>query len=517
MFLVRVAEMLFETGTKTAATNASSVRSIRGTGSIVPAIFPQVYWGVIAAALGYCYFKAEETDGIVLVLATTLVILSAIPLFIYLRFPEKHSVIPVFAFNSLYYGLAFGIVSFFSFERKFEPFREVGKLQFALGIVALGVMSQMIGYKLISIRLLQKRQVLRKSMELTQEELRVIGWVFCAGALIAMAFVDILRIPTFGQLIRLFSLAGPSILFYMFLKRKLTLFEAVLFFTTTFYLVWQGFLTGSFAEGLRFGLILSLVALVSKRFYIFVVLVVVFGSLLFLINPIKMQYRSRTWFSNDGGQLTSFEKSEILIDCIVRHWGSNREDVSFVTGNKGTIDRLNQMGLFLAVVSKTPSSVPYWYGETIYDIIPSMVPRILWPGKPIKRFGNDFGHRYGLLHHRDKATSLNLPWVVELYANFGSIGILVGMFVIGLAFGYIENVLLNRDVETGTEVLLIGLFAPLSFPESNISLLWGGIILGWIAILATAKIFKVLDLFQRRRFERRIARLKYSERSRQKI
>ena len=188
-----------------------------------------------------------------------------------------------------------------------------------------------------------------------------------------------------------------------------------------------------------------------------------------------------------------------------------------MTGNKGTIDRLNQMGLLLAVVSKTPSSVPYWYGETIYDIIPSMVPRILWPGKPIKRFGNDFGQRYGLLHHRDKATSLNLPWVVELYANFGSVGILVGMFVIGLAFGYIENVLLNRDVETGTEVLLIGLFAPLSFPESNISLLWGGIILGWIAILSTAKIFKVLDLFQRRRFERRLVRLKQLDRSRQKI
>lgn len=494
-----------------------SVSSRRSAGSIVPAIIPNLYWVVIAAVVGYCLSKAEELDAIVLVLATTLVVVSAIPLFIYLRSPETHSVIPVFAFNSLYYGLAFGIVSFFSFERKFEMFREVGKLQYALGLVILGLGCQMIGYKLISIRLRQKEHVTRKSMELTQEELRVIGWVFTAGAMVSMAFVDVLRIPSFGQLIRLFSLAGPSILFYMVLKKKLTPFEVVLFVTTTLYLVWQGFLTGSFAEGLRFGLILSLVALVSRRFYIFILLVLVFGSLLFLINPIKMQYRNRTWFSNDGGQLTSFEKSEILIDCLTRHWGSSREDVSFVTGNKGTIDRLNQMGLFLAVVSKTPSSVPYWYGETIYDIIPSMVPRILWPGKPIKRFGNDFGQRYGLLHHRDKATSLNLPWVVELYANFGSVGILVGMFVIGLAFGYIENVLLNRDVETGTEVLLIGLFAPLSFPESNISLLWGGIILGWIAILSTAKIFKVLDLFQRRRFERRLIRVKQLDRSRQKI
>ena len=80
------------------------------------------------------------------------------------------------------------------------------------------------------------------------------------------------------------------------------------------------------------------------------------------------------------------------------------------------------------------------------------------------------------------------------------------MFVIGIAFGYIENVVLLKSSGTGTEILLIGLFAPLSFPESNLSLLWGGIVLGWIAILLTVKIFGAFDLFQQRRIARRLSR-----------
>ncbi len=486
-------------------------------GAIVPAMLPQIYWGVLVGILVYCYSIAEESTSLVLFLATALVVVSAIPLFLFLRFPERHSVIPVFAFNSLYYGLAFGLVSFFHFDRKFEIYRDIDRLQYALVLVIIGLLSQFCGYRLVSKQIRTRNQSTQKSMELSSEELKVIGWTFTVGALLALVFASILRIPTLGQLIRLFSLAGPAILFYFHLRRGLSPSEIAIFLTSTFYLIWQGFLSGSFAEGLRFGLILSLVALVSKRFYVFVFLVVLFGSLLFLINPIKMEYRARTWLSNDAGQLTSLDKSEILVDCVIRHWSVGPTETAFLSGNKGTLDRLNQMGLFMAVIAKTPTNVPFWYGETIYDIVPSMIPRILWPGKPTKRLGNDFGHRYGLLHSRDNSTSLNLPWIVELFANFGAIGICVGMFIIGSAFGYIEKVLLNRSIETGSEVLLIGLFAPLSFPESNISLLWGGIVLGWIAILATAKIFKMLDLFQRRRFERRLIRLKQLDRSRQKI
>lgn len=479
--------------------------------SMMLGVLPQLYWGLLALWLGYLAYSAEENDAIVMVLAIALVVVSAFPLFNYLRAPERHAVIPVFAFNTFYYGLAFGIVSFFSFERKFEPFRDVIRLQYGLLLVIVGVVSQMIGYKMMSLRLRTTKRANRNRIELTQEELRVIGWVFTIGALVSMFFGEVFRIPTLGQLIRLFSLAGPSVLFYIFLKGRLSVSEIWLFLVVAFYLVWQGFLTGSFAEGLRFGLILSLVALVSKRFYVFVFLALFFGGLLFLTNPIKMQYRNRTWFSNDGALLTSFEKSEILTSYVIQHWSSSSDDAAFASGNRGTIDRVNQMGVFLAVLARTPSSVPFWYGETIYDIVPSMIPRVFWPGKPVKRLGNDFGHRYGLLHHRDKSTSINLPWVVELFANFGAFGIVGGMFVIGLAFGYIEKVLLAREADSGTEVLLIGLFAPLSFPESNISLLWGGIILGWISIFVTARVFSALDLFQRRRFERRKTRFSKTE------
>lgn len=477
-----------------------------GGNTVLGGLLPRLYWGGVAAALGYCLVSAEEREILVQILAAILVLIAAAPLYVYLKYPERRASIPVFALNMMYYAIAFGLVVFFTFERKFEGYRNPERLQFALCLVIGGLISQWIGYQLMASRIVFRGLAKDSAIQLTPAELRVIGWVFTVGALVALSFVDVLRIPTFGQLIRLFSLAGPSILFYQALQRKLSMAEVALFAASTFYLVWQGFLTGSFAEGLRFGLILSLVALVSKRFYIFIFLASLFGGMLFVINPIKMEYRSRTWFLTESYSLNSIERSEILVDCVVRHWSSTREDASFISENKGTIDRLNQMGLFLAVLSKTPSSVPYWNGDTILDIFPSLIPRVLWPGKPIKRLGNEFGHRYGLLHHRDNSTSLNLPWTVELYANFGALGILTGMFVIGIAFGYIENVVLLKSSGTGTEILLIGLFAPLSFPESNLSLLWGGIVLGWIAILLTVKIFGAFDLFQQRRIARRLSR-----------
>ena len=72
-------------------------------------------------------------------------------------------------------------------------------------------------------------------------------------------------------------------------------------------------------------------------------------------------------------------------------------------------------------------------------------PRIFWKDKPNDRLGNEFGQRYNVLTKenkdlgikRDDSTSWNMPFLNELYANYGKKGVIYGMFVLGLIFPYL--------------------------------------------------------------------------------
>ena len=101
-----------------------------------------------------------------------------------------------------------------------------------------------------------------------------------------------------------------------------------------------------------------------------------------------------------------------------------------------------------------------------------MIPRAVWPDKPLEVTGGLFGKRYGLIKPTDRM-SLNLPWHIETYVNFGSLGVVIGMALIG-AFLAVLDKLLNtpgrRDIEMG---LGLGILMPLTFQDSNFSLMVG--------------------------------------------
>lgn len=134
--------------------------------------------------------------------------------------------------------------------------------------------------------------------------------------------------------------------------------------------------------------------------------------------------------------------------------------------------RLSYGWLFAHVVVKSPAEVPFWGGETYKPLFTVLIPRIAWPEKPREITGLTFGQRYGLLPaHSD--TSMNLPWIVELYANFGRFGVVIGMALIGAFLALLDR-LLNapgrRDLEVGVS---LGLLIPLTYQESNFSVMVG--------------------------------------------
>ena len=136
----------------------------------------------------------------------------------------------------------------------------------------------------------------------------------------------------------------------------------------------------------------------------------------------------------------------------------------------------------------TPGSVPYWNGATYSSLLTKWIPRFLWPGKPQELTGNEFGQRYGFLDPSDQGTSLNLPWIVELYANFGAWGVLLGMGIFG-AFVAFVNRLFNQSQMNPVEfvygaVMLFGLYNQ----GSSFAMTVGNVLLLSIALYVLLKL-----------------------------
>jgi hypothetical protein len=102
------------------------------------------------------------------------------------------------------------------------------------------------------------------------------------------------------------------------------------------------------------------------------------------------------------------------------------------TEHLGRVDqRLNQNFLVgSAVVYMQDRMVPYASGSTIRDALLSLVPRVLWPDKPISAGSGDLVSTYTGIEFAF-GTSVGIGHVLEWYVNFGRAGAVAGLFLIG--------------------------------------------------------------------------------------
>ncbi len=139
------------------------------------------------------------------------------------------------------------------------------------------------------------------------------------------------------------------------------------------------------------------------------------------------------------------------------------------------VHRIGHLWLFQWVYQQSPDPVPYWAGETYRPLLTAPIPRAIYPDKPEERTGGKFGYRYGFLPTQNEPTSVNVPWMIELLANFGPKGVIAGMAVFGIILAAVVRVFCAwgmSDVE-----FLIGLTVIFRLPyqESNFSVMTGSL------------------------------------------
>jgi hypothetical protein len=199
--------------------------------------------------------------------------------------------------------------------------------------------------------------------------------------------------------------------------------------------------TGSAASGLIVGIAVAMMFASVRRSIPWKMMAL--GTLaLFILRPAEAPYRIATW----GGRLSDasvIEKAQVFGEIVYRI------TLGGAVPPQALIDmasmRLAQFTVFGEVIADTPAMVPFWEGESFYPILFKPIPRFIMPDKPEEVSGGWFGHRYGLISPENTKTSINLPQIVELYGNFGLIGVIVGMFI----FGLIYRLLLEMYVHPG--------------------------------------------------------------------
>jgi hypothetical protein len=445
---------------------------------------------VVLGLIGVCYWKSDTDFEIAKGVGALTMLIGAAPLYLQLR--SNRRVFPLFALNTLYYAFGFAIGPFFtpSAEQYLADYDPANVL-FGTGLVLVGVCSQIAGYAVAAHLVTPRVGRSQTILQMTDNQLVFCGWTLLLAGQATLLLPILSRLPSLGQFLRLASLAGFSIVLYCSLVRAIPVAQRLLFMIVFVpFIVWTGLISGSIAEGLRYLMLSAFVAAAVKRYVPAAIFAVIGVALYGLANPVKMEFRESTW--RDDVSYGWTERGEIMIDLLNRYHvqgqqlGTLTVESPLMRDRNSTIDRLNQMSLLLRVTSYTPKIVPYWHGETFASLPAIVIPRALWPNKPARGLGQLFGHVYDVIGPFDLTTAINTPWLVEFYANFGIAGAALCMGLVGTLFRVIESRFLDLSIASHSAVMMIGLFGTLIFPESDVSLMWGGVILGLIALKLTS-------------------------------
>jgi hypothetical protein len=105
--------------------------------------------------------------------------------------------------------------------------------------------------------------------------------------------------------------------------------------------------------------------------------------------------------------------------------------------------RLNQSYLTGAAVEHMKTAQNFAHGETLWDAVLALIPRIVWPEKRITAGSGDLVSRFTGFTF-DKYTSVGIGQVMEFYANFGTPGVVIGFMIFGVILTVLDVLATER-------------------------------------------------------------------------
>ena len=216
-------------------------------------------------------------------------------------------------------------------------------------------------------------------------------------------------------------------------------------------------------------------------------LVLLVTCLVLFLNPVKSEFREAVLQSPN---VSGMQKVTMWVEAATGYWlgsaGGERPGQS-TEGPGRFFKRLDMIDLLAHVYDSTPERTPFLYGQTYSFFVYTLIPRFLWPEKPVNDNAT-LAIKYWLTTPEGaERSSFAVGLLGEAYANFGIVGIVAIM-----AFAAMMLLLIQRLFGTeasgagGAAILLAFIVFFINGIGSNAAYLFGNVVqsmlLSWLLL-----------------------------------
>lgn len=250
-----------------------------------------------------------------------------------------------------------------------------------------------------------------------------------------------------AHLISTVPLLAFAIVFRLYLKGESIPFDKGLLFTYFFVRVLSGLSSGWLGVLMSIVIISAAVYIVEcKKMPRAAIVLVVLVTLFFQVG--KEDFRRIYWKENQ--QAGQFERASYWLQTSLDKWSNVVTDPNGANVRQvinPSISRVSLLTQTANVINQTPSAVPYQYGRLYSYLAVTLIPRFVWPDKPSINEANQFYQvAYGLTKEAElEDVSISVGVLTEGYMNFGWLGVIGVMFLLGVFFEFYQKTFLSES------------------------------------------------------------------------
>ena len=194
-------------------------------------------------------------------------------------------------------------------------------------------------------------------------------------------------------------------------------------------------------------------------------------AFLLIVVPFNQAYRSAA--RNASGTLSASQALDTAPSILVQTIGAGNATGVLSSSASSLLTRIREIDNPAIIMQRTPGQIGFSSPVQLVEApIVTLVPRAVWPGKPILDTGYEFSQTYYDLPATIYSSSAVTP-VGDLYRHGGWIPVIVGMFLLGCGVRFFDDVMDVRGNPHSVFLFLL-LFPSLVNQEDD----WVGMLAG---------------------------------------